>query len=209
MRLVKYPKTHYLPWSESVGGGDRIISTLNQFEGKRVIVTEKMDGENTTMYHSKIHARSLDSINHPSRNWVKNFWSTIQYRIPYDIRICGENCFAKHSIHYTNLSSYFLGFNAWREDICLSWDETLDLFNQLSIMPVRVLYDDIYEEESIKNIPINERKMEGYVMRLADQFSMQEFTSAVGKCVRRDHIQTDDHWMRGPIIPNILSSVQL
>lgn len=36
-----------------------------------VVITEKMDGENTTLYRDGLHARSLDSRHHPSRNWVK------------------------------------------------------------------------------------------------------------------------------------------
>lgn len=71
--LVKYPRTHHLPWSENITDDDRIMSSLKEFIGTRVIVTEKMDGENTTMYKDTVHAGSVDSGNHPSRNWVKNF----------------------------------------------------------------------------------------------------------------------------------------
>jgi hypothetical protein len=209
MRFVKYPKTNYLPWSRSIGEGDRVLKHMDIFENQRVIVTEKMDGENTTMYHSKIHARSLDSVNHPSRNWVKNYWASIQYNIPHDIRICGENCFAKHSIHYTKLPSYFLGFNAWKENTCLEWDETMELFSTIGISPVKVLYDDIYDENLIRTIPINESKCEGYVMRLARSFTMDEFPRVVGKYVRENHVQTDEHWMKGPMIPNILKEITL
>src|SRR3546814_8478297 len=82
-----------------------VIDTLAAFEGKRVIVTEKMDGENTTLYRDYIHARSVDGRSHPSRDWVKQFRSGIAADIPEDWRVCGENLFAKHSIHYTALRS--------------------------------------------------------------------------------------------------------
>ena len=44
---VKYPRTHHLPWSEGMHDDDRMLSSTKVFENQRVIVTEKMDGENT------------------------------------------------------------------------------------------------------------------------------------------------------------------
>lgn len=107
---VKYPRTYHLPWSCSISNDDRILHDLSCFQNRRVIVTEKMDGENTTMYRDHIHARSVDSRNHPSRNWVKNLWGRLSHDIPSGWRICGENLFATHSISYSNLQSYFLDF---------------------------------------------------------------------------------------------------
>ena len=46
---------------------------------------------------------------------------------------------------------------------------------------------------------------EGYVIRVADSFSYQDFKRCVAKFVRMGHIQTTKHWMRGqPIEPNTL-----
>jgi hypothetical protein len=64
---VKYPRTMHMPWSESVSDDDRTLRSVDGFIGRRVIVTEKPDGENTTFYRNKIHARSLESKAHPSR----------------------------------------------------------------------------------------------------------------------------------------------
>lgn len=205
---VKYPRTHHVPWSESVSKDDRVHSSMDSFANRRVIVTEKMDGENTTMYSDHIHARSLDSQNHPSRNWVKNFWSQIRMDIPSEWRICGENLFAEHSIHYDSLKSYLYGFSIWNnKNECLSWDETIEWFNLLGINPVTVMYDGIYDEELIKLLwnPKQSANHEGYVIRLADSFSYHDFRKSVGKFVRAKHIQTTKHWMMGqPIIPNQL-----
>lgn len=49
-KYVKYPRTHHLPWSECIADDDRIIDSLNAFEGQQVVVHAKFDGENTTMY---------------------------------------------------------------------------------------------------------------------------------------------------------------
>lgn len=207
MRTIKYPSTPHLPWTDHSTSDDKILQSLDAFIDKRVIVTEKMDGENTTMYHNIIHARSMDSVNHPSRNWVKNFWGSMRHRIPLDIRVCGENCYAKHSIHYTNLKSYFLGFNVWRENMCLSWDETLDIFKNLGIISVPVLYDGTFDIELIQGLMGNPEKMEGYVVRVAGEFNVNDFPTHLAKYVRKNHVQTSEHWMKQPVIPNILSEV--
>src|SRR5205823_10457529 len=100
---VKYPRTYHLPWSEDVKDDDRVMESLDGLVGQRVIATEKMDGENTTMYAHYIHARSVDGRSHPSRDWVKGFWGSIGADIPAGWRVCGENLYAKHSIHYGDL----------------------------------------------------------------------------------------------------------
>lgn len=200
---VKYPRTFHLPWSLGITNDDKMLDTTEYFTDKRVIVTEKMDGENTTMYCDYIHARSLDSAHHESRNWVKAFHSSIAHSIPKSMRICGENVYAKHSIHYTNLVSYFYGFSIWEASKCLSWDETMFYFDELGITPVPVLYDGIYNESVIKKLDITDK--EGYVIRVADSFDYATFNKNVAKFVRKDHVQTDQHWMHSEIIKNILT----
>lgn len=206
---VKYPRTHHVPWSEGITDDDRVLSDLSRFAGQRVIVTEKMDGENTTMYRGYIHARSLDSRHHPSRDWVKNFWGTICGDIPEGWRVCGENLYAQHSIAYTALSTYFMGFSIWDErNECLSWDDTLDWFRLLGVTPVPVLYDGIYDERVIRALYDAKRdwsSREGYVLRVADRFSYGQFRHVVGKFVRKDHVRTVKHWMYGqPIVRNTM-----
>lgn len=200
---VKYPRTYHLPWSEGMNDDDRMMSDLSRFEGRRVIVTEKMDGENTTMYPAYLHARSVDGRHHESRDWVKQFWSQICYEIPEGWRVCGENLFARHSIPYTRLSTYFMGFSIWdATNRCLSWDDTIEWFGLLGITSVPVLYDGIFDEKAIRGLwsPADWGTREGYTVRLADSFSYGDFRHSVGKFVRRNHVQTVKHWMHGQAI---------
>jgi hypothetical protein len=206
---VKYPRTFHLPWSGCVHSDDKVTQWLDNFVGKRVIVTEKMDGENTSLYTDYYHARSVDSRNHPSRNRAKALHSQFAYDIPYGWRICVENMFAKHSIAYDNLESYIYGFSVWDEkNNCLSWDETQEWFELLDIPSVPVLYDGIWDEDAIKALYDEKTDWdtsEGYVVRLADSFSYGEFRKCVAKYVRSEHIQTVKHWMHGQKVePNKL-----
>ncbi len=197
---VKYPRTNHLPWSKGLNEDDRVLSDLSSFIGERVIVTRKMDGEQTNMYRDHYHARSVESAHHESQGWCKNFWSQICGDIPEGWRVCGENLFAKHSIAYHDLPSYFMGFGIWTDrNVCLSWDETVEWFDLLGVTPVPVLFDGIFDLNQIKSL-YNDKDWEtdeGYVIRVAREFSYGEFRSVVGKFVRAGHVQTAKHWKHG------------
>jgi len=204
---VKYPRTYHLPWSPSYTKDDRVLNDISHFIGKRVIVTAKMDGENTTMYSNYIHARSIDSDNHISRNWVKNLQSRMGYNIPNGWRICGENLYAKHSIHYQNLEDYFLVFSIWNEkNVCLSWDETLVYCELLGLKHVPIFYDGLWNEkirELYQSTTFQDDELEGYVIRIADEFSYGNFRKSIAKYVRKNHIQDVVHnWKHQPIVQN-------
>ena len=206
---VKYPRTHHLPWSQGKTEDDRVMEDLSRFIGQRVIVTRKMDGENTSIYGDGLHARSIDGRSHASRDWVKNFWSTIAGDIPQDWRVCGENLYAKHSIAYDDLPSYFMGFSIWNErNECLDWDTTLEYFDMLGITPVPVLYDGIWDEKAIRGLYDDRRDYnmhEGYVVRTASGFAYGDFKRCVAKFVRANHVAPETHhWFAQQIVPNKL-----
>lgn len=197
---VKYSRTNHLPWSPGLTDDDRVMHDLTPFIGQDVVASRKMDGENTNMYPDHIHARSIDSRGGADRAWVKQFWSTFAHDIPPGWRICGENLWAEHSIHYNDLKSYFLGFSMWDErNNCLSWDDTMLYFQVLGIEPVPVLYRGIFSEKVLHDIEKNSNwnTDEGYVVRLASGFPYSEFKRSIAKYVRAGHVQTQRHWRAG------------
>ncbi len=210
--MIKYPRTSHLPNSLGKTDDDKTLQSLDCFNGKRLLATLKMDGENTTMYRDNIHARSLAKMNHLSQDWVKKFWSNISYEIPEGWRICGENMFAKHSIAYENLESYFYGFSIWNdENICLPWIETKEWFKLLKIEAVNDFaidftidqLDDVHE----KFVKEYAGCHEGYVIRNMDSFHYDDFKDNVGKFVRKDHVENNTkHWTRRELIANKLNT---
>jgi hypothetical protein len=206
---VKYPKTMHFPWSPGLQNDDRMIQD-NQMIGHSIVMTEKLDGENTTMYRDGIHARSLsDMSRHPSRDWVKTVHGQIAHTIPSTWRICGENCFAKHSIHYCSanhnvLDSCFQVFGIWDGDYCLSWKDTKMYVTMMGLKTVPILYEGIYDEDFLKNWFKSQDKenMEGYVVRIAESFKMDRFQNVVAKYVRKGHVQTSEHWLNEPLVKN-------
>lgn len=205
--LKKYPRTFHLPWSRSRTDDDKILRSVHHFEGKEVVVTEKLDGENTTLYRDHIHARSLDSKDHESRHWIKMLHGMISYHIPEGFRICGENVYAMHSIYYEHLTSYFYVFSIWNErNECLSWDETLEWAELLGLETAPVLYRGIWNEEIIKSCyprpSVFGGEQEGYVVRSTNGFRYEDFKQSAAKFVRKNHVQTDQHWLSKPVVPN-------
>lgn len=203
---VKYPRTHHLPWSPGVNSDDRVMSSTSEFETNPVVITLKMDGENTTLYKDHLHARSLNYDPHPSRNMIRSLHASIAHDIPDGWRICGENLYAKHSIQYQNLASHFLVFSIWNENnTCLSWQDTVEYSALLGLKTVPVIYIGEYNEGNVKKIVPkhdNESQCEGYVVRVQREFSYSEFGKCIGKYVRKDHVQTHGGWMRSQVIKN-------
>ena len=205
--LFKYPRTRHACWSRTIGEDDKVHESMDKFHGMEVVVTEKMDGENTSMYRDHYHARSIDSRNHYSRNAVKQIWGNIRYMIPEGYRVCGENLYAEHSIAYTDLDSYFHGFSVWNDkNIALSWDDTLKFFSDVGVTPVKELYRGVYNEELIKSLWDKSKhfQMEGYVIRYAGEIPYDEFGNLVAKFVRKGHVTTTEHWMTKAIVANKL-----
>src|SRR5690349_18438351 len=91
--LVKYPRTYHLPWSHP-SSDDKVMEDVRVFEGQEVVVTVKVDGENTSLYRDFIHARSLERLTGETRGHVKAIHAGIAHEIPEGWRFCGENLYA-------------------------------------------------------------------------------------------------------------------
>jgi len=207
---VKYPRTPHLPWSPGITGDDVLLDSIKHLEQLNdIVVTEKLDGENTTLYHDYLHARSVDGTSHVSRNWLKRFHAAMGYKIPPALRICGEYMFAQHSIFYKRLSSYFYVFAIFQNDLCLSWDDTVAWCKKLALEPAPVLYRGPWNESQIRlcwrTVSFYGDEQEGYVVRNAAAFPFVEFNDNVAKYVRADHVRTTKHWKRAAVVRNQLA----
>ncbi|MFE9936799.1 RNA ligase family protein [Streptomyces hirsutus] len=202
---VPYPRTPHLPWSPGAASDDVRAGDLSGLRGREVVVTEKLDGENTTLYTDGLHARSLDSAHHPSRAWVKGLQGRIGAEIPHGWRVCGENLFARHSIAYGDLESWFYGFSVWDGgNRCLDWDRTVRFLRRLGVPVPQVLWRGVFDERALRALRLDAVRQEGYVVRTAEGFGRQEFGQRVAKWVRERHVRTDTHWMHAAVVENAL-----
>lgn len=209
---IKYPRTYHAPWTGSTTKDDKVCKNDDHFQGKEVVATIKMDGENTTMYQDYIHARSINSGPHETRNKVKDIWAQVGYQLSKGERICGENLYAKHSIAYEGLPSYFMVFSWWEESTCLSWEDTVFNAAVLELDVVPVMYEGTYDRDLIQEIYERDFKgegCEGYVIRLAGEFEYGQFKNSVMKYVdpkfRQKVNSAHGHWISKKIEPNKLA----
>ena len=126
---MKYPRTYHLPWSEGGTNDDKRIDDISAFFNKDLVITEKLDSENTVMTNQTIHARSEEGYGKPWQTYLKKQWAAIRANIPNNFHICGENMYAVHSIEYDILPSAFFIFGICHrtifENIWLSWEDVV------------------------------------------------------------------------------------
>lgn len=207
MTRLKHPHTPHMPFSRSRTDDDKVLKTMAHFVGRSGVATKKMDGENTSFYRDGFHARSIDSRHHPSRDWVAAFHGRIAHEIPDGWRIGGENLYARHSLGYDDLPSYFLGFFVWDEhNVALGWDDTLDFFQAIGISPVPEIEGTrgLFDEKKLRALARgwNVERDEGFVYRVEGPICFEDFGLSVAKWVRPRHVQTNEHWMHQAVVPN-------
>lgn len=202
----KYPRTLHLPWSPGASSDDKIIEDVNALLGCPIVITEKLDGSNMAWTKQDVFARShAGAPAHPSFDAAKAMHAEIGWRLPSKFTFFGEWCYAVHSIEYDALPGYFFVFGI-RDDphnYWLSWDEVAEMceYNNLATVPV---LERLYatKESGLRNVTkrlANEPSVygpqkEGVVVRVADGFYDSHFPLAIAKMVRKNHVQTDDHW---------------
>lgn len=202
--LSKFISITHLSFSESVQSDDTKLQSDDHFNGEEVIVFIKEDGEQTTLYPDYIHARSLDSVTDLSRSWVTAMHSGLKHLIPHDVKINGENLWAKHSIPYEDgsIDGYFYMFGAWKDvgdtDYYMDIDDVIALAELLDLPMPKILYRGIYSEKKMKEIAKNldTSKTEGFVVRTTKGFFRGQENKHIAKWVRKNHVQTDKHWKR-------------
>lgn len=213
--LLKWPRTFHHALSPGLQNDDRRLPTTAPFfnaDGapKRVVATIKVDGENATMTREVTYPRSPDGRYHPSRDLMKAFHASRAHMIPEGWRVCGEYAYAKHAIAYTRengnaLPAWFMGFGVWDEtNALLPWDDTLEIFEMLDIVPVRTIHDGPYSEDLVARLAhgIDTTRQEGFVVRVAEAIPFPEgpgaFFTNVFKWVRPGHVPGDTvHWSLG------------
>jgi RNA ligase len=204
MESLKYPRTYHFPFSPGTTSDDRIKQNWQAILPHELVITEKLDGENTCIKADGVYARSHAA---PTLNpWAKNMWTTWEQvkNSLGDLAVFGENLYGVHSIDYTELDSYFYVFAIRDGDTWLSWDEVVFYAQLLDLPTVPVLGRGIFTENDVKlaiNTAISEGSQlggacEGVVCRTAAGFETAQFSDNVLKYVRKNHVKTDEHWTR-------------
>lgn len=213
VELTKYPRTPHLPFSPGATSDDKWVSddALERLaSGMDLVVTEKMDGGNLTFTYRHFFARSLDSGTQPWDSAARALWSAVRFNIPEGWRISGESLYARRSVAYDNLPGPFLVFGVWDDtNALLSWDDTEEWAEMLSLPTVPVLYrGDSYEKAiSAWGEHLNSCVSEGFVLRNSGAIDYSDFAFNVAKYVRQGHVTGSADWREGHITPNGIAQI--
>ncbi|SPE77136.1 RNA ligase [Flavobacterium columnare] len=214
----KYNRTYHFPFSPGTTSDDRISHEYWDYiqQIPELLITEKLDGENTCLNQYGVFARSHAApTTHPWANYLKEYWHLIKNELK-DLEIFGENLYATHSITYQNIESHFYVFAARYKDHWLSWEEVVFYASLLDLKTVPVL--DLFIPKEEIELTLKEKvleiiarpsvfdsydvhtqepcTMEGIVARNTKGYLVDDFYKNVFKYVRKNHVKTDEHWTR-------------
>lgn len=207
----KYPRTYHLPWSPGTTSDDKKLSGdwFKYYEGKEIVITEKLDGENNAINHYDVFARSHGA---PTRSpWTRNIWDKdgilwqIKDKIAEYETVYGENLYGEHSIRYDKLTNYWHIFAVSDGECWYSWDYVCMIADILKQPHVPELWRGVIKsEEQLRELIykfVHEPSTygdtkEGCVIRIADEFPFDDFSKCVCKWVRPNHVQTGEHWTK-------------
>jgi hypothetical protein len=204
MDARKYPRTAHLPYSPGATSDDRIARDWQHLLAHELVVTEKLDGENTCLRGNGVYARSHAA---PTRNpWANNaweIWRRVQTALG-ELEVFGENLYAVHSIEYRELPAHFFVFAIRLAEEWLAWDDVCFYAAALELPVVPVRARGRFTELQLKQLihdglaagSLLGGPCEGFVVRNAAAFAVDEFGENVLKYVRAQHVQTDAHWTR-------------
>lgn len=205
--MSKYNRTYHLFFSPGATNDDRISDSVDTLLGKEIVITEKLDGENTGMKDEGVYARSHATFTTSawSREVRQLHKIKVEDMLGENVFLFGENLEGIHSIEYTNLESYFYIFGVRDNNKWISWSEVEEYSFLLDIPTVPVLFKGIVNTqkelktlvESLVSQPSSlGGPREGIVIRNAVEFDNKDFKENVMKWVRKNHVQTDEHWQR-------------
>lgn len=201
----KYPRTYHVPFSPGATSDDRICQDWAAILAHELVLTEKLDGENSCLKRQGVYARSHGA---PTRNpWAQNLWPIWERVAPHlgDLELFGENLFAIHSIEYHPLYAHFYVFAMREGDTWLSWDEVCFYAGVLDLPTVPVIGRGQWDEDGLRaaidahmtaGSCLGGGPTEGLVARVAGTVADDDFSTHVLKYVRADHVTTDEHWTR-------------
>lgn len=199
MLKTKFPRTPHLPFSGSISSDDWRLLDLSQFYGKDVVITEKMDGENISIYKDSWHARSLDSKHKDYHSYLQNkIIPQIQAGLGADsVRLVGEYLYKRHTIPYDDLAGFFELFAViYGRDSGVEVQPWFYVQNFSTLLGVPTVPELIH----IKNFSKKDEKvlydlancfekngLEGFVIRNAARFPLENWSENVAKYVRKNY----------------------
>ena len=231
--FIKYPRTPHLFGSEGTDDDKHLGEAESDrfIADESLIIEEKIDGTNVGVHFTSAGEMVLQCRGHlitegmhPQydlfKQWaaVKRF--VLEERLEDRCILFGEWVYARHSVHYRQLTHYFFEFDIYDKDelAFLSLERRLGLLEGLGIETVPVLHSGSLDREELRQLigsslfdsqfenPVTKQTddlMEGLYLRTESD----DKVSGRAKYVRPEFVEKvkqSTHWQHQAIVPNLL-----
>lgn len=220
--FFRFPHTPHLAW---LGPGtprdDKVLAPaeVRELLADEVVVEEKVDGANlgfsvsedgTLRAQNRGSYLAIDALAgqwKPLKRWLAAHTEALVDALYPDLMLFGEWCYAMHSVHYTRLPDWFLGFDVYDREQGEFWsvERRNALLNQLDIAKVPELGRGHFDVESLKNLLGHSQLTDGPAEGLYVRREAEGRLLARAKLVRAEFVQAvDEHWSKRRLVENRL-----
>ncbi len=182
-KIRKYPRTPHLEGSRLQPGDEDLARIdFSEVEGRHIVIEEKIDGANSAISFDEDGTLLLQSRGHYLTGGAREVhydlfkqWASVHRDAFYKVLgtryiMYGEWMYAKHSMYYDALPSYFMEFDIYdrEKDIYLDTPGRRELTRLMPISSVPVLGEGVFKRNSdiIKHIGKSRYIKDGHLDRL-------------------------------------------
>jgi len=223
-RFFRFPHTPHLDW---LGNGrprdDKVLSAEEAAAllSGDVVVEEKVDGANigfSTSEDGELRVQNRGSYLEPghAHPQFRPLWQWLQVRefdlveaLWPDRMLFGEWCYAVHSIVYTRLPDWFLGFDLYDRSAQRFWDTSRRdaLLTTLRLYSVPRIARGCFTLQGLERLLSSSSRVGGSAVEgLVVRRESGGFTTGRAKLVRAEFTRAiNEHWSRGPLRRNHLA----
>ncbi len=219
--FIKFPSTPHLAVLPGVSiRGDKVLDEKErkEFLSHELIVEEKIDGANLGISFDKSGDLTLQNrgsylIKPFTGQWKKlPDWLRIKSELLFDaledrLILFGEWCYARHSVSYDKLPSWFLGFDILEKKTQIYWsvNKRNRLLEKIGVPPVPLLDTGYFSFPELEDLltcsKLSSEPAEGIYLRYEHDGRLVRRA----KLVRPAFIQAvNAHWSKAQIQPNTL-----
>lgn len=228
MQLMKFPRTHHLYNLGSASRDDLILTPNEQkeFLNREIVIEEKIDGanfgisidpetykimfQNRSHYVSSAYSTQFKKLD----NWEnENREDLFKIIIPGRYILFGEWLFARHSIYYSKLPSFFVAFDIFDKQVgkFLSRKKLEELLSETKIPLINKIAQKSYKkmEEIVSLVKTKSQYYDGLIEGVYVRICDGDFTVKRAKIVRSDFLCGNQeltgkfkHWSTMDLVEN-------
>lgn len=199
---------------------DKVLNEYerNEMLANLLVVEEKIDGANLAISFGENGNLVLQNrgtlLSEPFwgqwkklRSWLNNHEETLFDALGIELILCGEWCYATHSVYYDSLPDWFLAFDIYQKSNKRFWSlkKRHELLTQINLHEVPKLNQGRFSLKEIVELLSQSRygstQAEGIYLRQDEG----DWLVSRAKVVRAEFIQTmEEHWTRSQLQTNRL-----